>query len=215
MWWYLHKRLQQALNLEPKTISIYRLLGGVLTRQGKTSEVAVLYNKGLMVLPGNQTLLMELASHYERSKEFDKAIPVYEKIVTKYLDNEGAANNLAYLLVSYTANPVHIKQALALVERHKNSRSPYFQDTYGWVLFKAGETEKAIAVLKKAVETVPNNAEFRYHLGEVYYAQENYNASKVELEKALSLAKNNNEFTEIERVTQLLKEINDPARKRS
>ena len=214
-WNDANKVLQKVLDLEPKTVSAYRLLSSVLIRQGKVGEVAELYNRGLAVLPGNQILLMELARHYELLKENDKAISIYERVVAKYPGNEEASNNLAYLLVSYAANSAKIKQALALVERHKNSNSPFFQDTYGWVLFKVGDAEKAIIVLKKAVATIPNNAVFRYHLGEAYYAQNNYNESKIELEKSLSLVENNSGFAEIERIRLLLKEINDLAREGS
>jgi len=206
-WSDASKVLQQALELDPKALSTYRMLGVALMQQGKARDVVELYNKGLTVLPGNLSLMLELAKHYERIKAYDQAVPAYEKVISQYPDNEEAANNLAYILVSFVNDSAGIKRALSLVEQHKNASNPFFQDTYGWVLFKAGEAGKAVSVLKKVVETIPSNAAFRYHLAESYYATGDGAASKIELEKSITLADKQGVFDGMERAKELLKGI--------
>lgn len=201
------KVLQVALSLDPKSISTYRLLANVLVRQGKDVEMIELYAKGLDALPGNTDLMMDLAKYYERTKAFDKAVIVYEKVVKISPSNEQATNNLAFLLINSAEDSSALKRAVILVERLKGSANPFFQDTYGWVLFKSGEVEKAVEVLKKAVLAVPDNAEFRYHLGESYFAIGQINASKTELEKSVALTGQEGVLEDRGRAKELLKQI--------
>ena len=210
-WDDAYMTLQEALKRNPKSLPAYRILGGVLTQQGKTKEVEALYRKGLAELPDNPVLMMELAMFYERTKDFAAAIASYNDIISKYPGNDEAVNNLADLLVNSGADQAGLKQALTLAERFKNSPNPYFQDTYGWVLFKSGEVDKALDVLKKAVSSAPDNATMRYHLGEVYHAAGANSASKVELEKALSLAQQQGNFEGIDRAKELLKQVGGSA----
>ena len=203
--------LQKALKLEPGSIGTYRLLAAVLVQQGKATEVVELYRKGLAVSPDNPQLMMELARYFERTGNSSEAIATYDSLLKKFPGSDEVANNLADLLVNSSTDSARLEQALLLVERFKDSKNPYFLDTYGWVLFKSGDVEKALAVFNKAVSVVPDNAVLRYHLGEAYHATGDHDASKVELEKSLSLVKKNNEFSGIKRAKQLLKEIGGSA----
>ena len=46
----------------------------------------------------------------------------------------------------------------------------YIVDSLGWVYFKLGDNEQALATLKKAEKLVPDEPTIQYHLGEVTYA---------------------------------------------
>jgi len=199
--------LQESLVLEPKSVKTYQILAKVLVKQGSLEEVEGLYKKALKVLPGNLELMMGLAGYYEHRKSFDLAISAYEGVVLKFPESEEAINNLAFLLVTYSVDQVGMQRAYDLVGRHKDSTSPYFQDTYGWVMLKRGDTEKSIVALKRAVAVIPNNAEFRYHLGESYYAAGDTAASKIELEKSIELASQKGVFDGLDRAKELLKKI--------
>lgn len=206
-WTDAGKALQEALTQEPKAIDSYKLLAGVFIQQGKAADVPELYRKGLAVSPDNSVLMLELAKFYDGSKDYPAAIAAYDNLLQKYPTNDEAANNLAYLLVEFGTAPDRFERAVALTERFKDASNPYFLDTYGWTLFKAGKAAAAVDVLKKVVAAVPDNAEFKYHLGEAYYAAGDKNAAKLELEKSISLAQKSREFDGIARAKELLKQI--------
>ncbi len=201
------KVLRDSLRIEPTDPTSYVLLAAVLTRQGKTESVPKLLGDGLAAIPYNAQLMLELAAHHERSGQFAEAREVYQKTLDKHPGNEAAANNLAFLLLA-SSDPNRIDKARTLVERFKESANPFYLDTYGWVLFKSGNPEQAVAALKKAVAVVPDNPAFRYHLGETYLALGDNGAGKEQLEKSIALAKQRTAFDGMERAEQLLAQMN-------
>ena len=210
-WSEAREILEQALQVEPKSQETYGVLAAVQVQQGQGKDATETYRKGLIAFPDNPVLLMKLAKQHERMQNFGKAIAIYDNLLKQYPDNVQIVNNLTYLLVETSDEEADQKRALLLVERLKDTGDPYLLDTYGWVLFKAGDVDGAIQVMKKVVSVVPDKALFRYHLGEVYYAAGDQSASKVELEKSLLLVEKSKGFPGIERARQLMKEINDSA----
>lgn len=206
-WVEAGQTLQEALRHDPKAIATYKLLTGVLMQQGKAADVVALYRQGLEASPDNPELMLGLAKYHDGAKDYPAAIAAYDNLLKKNPGNDEAANNMAYLLVEFGGAPDNLEQAITLAERFKDSPNPYFVDTYGWVLFKSGKAEAAIGIFKKAVAVAPDNAEFRYHLGEACYAIGDKNAAKLELEKSLLLAQKTREFASIGRVKQLLDQL--------
>lgn len=208
-WADASKTLRDAFKQDPNAIATYKLLAGVLAQQGKATDMVELYRNGLAASPDNPELMLELAKYYESAKDHKAAIAAYTNLLDKHSNNDEAANNLAFLLVEFDTAPDKLERAIALAERFKDSRNPYFLDTYGWVLFKAGKPDHSVEVLKKVVAIVPDNAEFHYHLGEAYHAAGDKNAAKLELEKSLSLAQQR-EFSGFDRAKELLKQLDKP-----
>jgi len=202
------KVLQESLGIDRLFIPTYELLAAVYTQQGENSKVIDLYSEGLEALPNNHKLMMGVARGYENLKDYEKAISVYENMIKQFPDDEQVANNLAFLLIEYRSGAEFIKKSLSLLERFKESANPYLQDTFGWALFKAGQFERSIEVLRNAVSIMPDDTDIRYHLGEALYAVGDYSSSRLELEKSLSLVERRGKFTGIERARLLLKEIN-------
>jgi tetratricopeptide (TPR) repeat protein len=57
--------------------------------------------------------------------------------------------------------------------------NPSFLDTYGWIQFKLGNTDKAIEYINKAIKIGDVSAEVFEHLGDIY----NTLGDKIEAEK--------------------------------
>jgi len=206
-WGRAEKVLQQALKIESKSSVTYSLLAAVLMQQGKIDKVTEVYRLGLQALPDNTELLMKLAKQYERTKQYEKAVGIYDGLVERYPDGLEIVNNLAYILVTFNADEVSKKRALSLVERFKAEKNPYWLDTYGWVLFKVGHTKTAVVTLQKAVAGVQGNATMHYHLAEALFAAGEADKSRKELEKALSLSDSSKPFNEIDQARKLLNKI--------
>jgi len=206
-WEDAEKVLQQALIVNSKSLSTYKLLITVLTKQKKMTEVVALYRKGAVEFPDNVGMMLELAGRLELGEDYGSAKSIYERLLEQFPDSELVANNYASLLVNFSKNQPELQQALMLSKQFENSSNPYFLDTYGWVLFKLGQIDQAVGVLKTSLKVAPDNAETHYHLGEVLYAMGDYSASKLELQAATSLVNGRDDFVGVERAKHLLNEI--------
>jgi len=206
-WADAEKILKQALKVNSKALATYRLLITVLTQQGRDAEVVELYQKSMLEFPDNVNPMLGLAGFYEGKKDYVSAISAYKALLEKFPNNDLVANNLAALLLNSKDQQEGVQQALSLATRLKDSTNPYFLDTYGWVLLKAGLVNQSVDVLKKVIEVSPEIAVFHYHLGESYYASGASELAKAGLERSIKLAEKDGSFDGIERARLLLKEI--------
>ena len=79
--------------------------------------------------------------------------------------------------------------ALYLAQQAKQAlpEVPAVTDTLAWIQYKKGNYSIAIGLLDDAVKKVPQNAQYRYHLGMALSAAGDHDRAKVELKKALEL----------------------------
>lgn len=117
-------------------------------------------------------------------------------------ENPTINNNYAYLL---TKRKDRLQDALKFSEKalkYEPNNGAYL-DTYGWVLFRMGNYEKAKEYLEKALLTGFDNCELYEHLYEVNFKLGFYNEAYKYLQKALILEPNNadykNKLKEIEK----------------
>ena len=101
----------------------------------------------------------------ERFGKPDEAIAEYEEVVRSYPKAELAANNLAMLLVTYRKDQASLDRAKELSKHFAESGNAGLLDTYGWVLYKRGESSASVPVLSRVVAKLPNQGFARYHLG--------------------------------------------------
>ena len=97
-----------------------------------------------------------------------------------------AANNLAYLLAKQDKN---MNKALSLAQKAKEKLpdDPKIMDTLGFVYYKKGLYDSAIAEFSDSLDKIPDNAMVRFHLGMTYYNKGDKDRAKAELKKALDL----------------------------
>lgn len=117
----------------------------------------------------------------------DQAVEAYRAVLAVAPDSIVALNNLAYLLVEASdgVHPEALTHARRAYEVSKGSG--VIADTYGWVLFRTGETGQAERVLRDAVARQPAMAELRLHLARVLLAQGQLPAAKEQWDRALTL----------------------------
>jgi predicted Zn-dependent protease len=90
------------------------------------------------------------------------------------------------LLVSYRTDAASLARARELAARLEGSDNAAFLDTLGWVQYRQGETDAALANLTKAVDKTPDAAIMQYHLGMAYYAKGDTARAKDHLQKSLA-----------------------------
>jgi tetratricopeptide (TPR) repeat protein len=107
----------------------------------------------------------ESATFYEKHGRIDEAIAAYEGLYRQNPQAQKfAANNLAMLLVTYRKDPASLDRARDLTSGFATSDNGDLLDTVGWVRFKRGEYQQALATLQRAAQQSPDSKVIRYHL---------------------------------------------------
>ena len=126
---------------------------------------------------------MLLALIYEKTKDFPNARDAYEKVLSKSPDFVLALNNLAYLYAEQLNN-LDKAYELAHKARDLQPAEAAVGDTWGWVLYKRGDYQQALAILQETAGKVPDNPEVQFHLGMASYMMGQTEAARAALQKA-------------------------------
>jgi len=157
----------KALEIEPTMVAPYVALGGLYANSAKYDQALQNIAEALKRRPKDLAAQMLQGVAYERKGDVGNAIKAYEKALALNPRFAAAANNLAYL---YSDSGGDKNRALALAELAKETapEDPHISDTLGWILYKRGVYQRALALLKESASKLPNNMEVQYHLGMTY-----------------------------------------------
>jgi uncharacterized protein (TIGR03790 family) len=127
-----------------------------------------------------------LASLYEASQEYDKAIARYRRLAELVPDNPIILNNLAFALAVRKNN---VAEALPLAEKaySLSKGAPVIADTLGWIYHLSGQNDKAVKPLEDAVRAAPKNPEIHLRFAIVSEATGNKLAAEIGLQRALEI----------------------------
>jgi predicted Zn-dependent protease len=107
-------------------------------------------------------------SREARARQGDGGVPAtrYEKGLALNPRFAPAANNLAWVLSEHGADK---GKALALAQTAKElaPEDPQVSDTLGWIFYRRGVHQRALALLKDSAAKLPCNTMIQYHLGRV------------------------------------------------
>ncbi|MFC4668045.1 tetratricopeptide repeat protein [Seohaeicola nanhaiensis] len=140
-------------------ITLYRIERATGDRQ---SALAVL-DEALGKLPENPALLLSKAEELQLDGKFEDAIKLYEDLYKKNSGSSVVANNLASLLADHRTDAESLQRAYAVARRLRGTDVPAFQDTYGWIAHRLGNTEEALPYLEGAAKGLPNDVTVQYH----------------------------------------------------
>jgi len=181
------KVLEDSIAQDKMRAQSYLLLANVYFSEKNTQQAMSVLQDGVNVNPGDVQLAVILAGLHERKGDVESAIKLYETVLLNNADNLVATNNLAILLSENRADPKSLDRAIELAGKMKEVKQPNILDTVGWVYFKAGNYADAAVVLKKVIESEPDNAIFNYHLGMAYYKNNDNESARKYLSKSLSI----------------------------
>jgi tetratricopeptide (TPR) repeat protein len=139
----------------------------VLREAGREEEAFDVLASALERMPENPELLYDHAMAAERLDRIEVMETSLRKLIGLRPDYAHAYNALGYTLAD---RGMRLDEAKALIEKALELAPDDGQilDSMGWVLFRQGETDAAIAYLEKAWERLPD-AEIGAHLGEVLW----------------------------------------------
>jgi Flp pilus assembly protein TadD len=180
------KVLRKLIEVDPSNLEAYSVLGQMLYEQGRLDEAKRDIEQYLQRSPkdvGAHTFVGIILELQNRRAEAQKK---YELVIQLDPNAAVAANNLAWI---YAEQNTNLELALQLAETAKSRMpaDPRVDDTLGWVYYKKGLYDLAIASFKRVVAAEPEDPSYHYHLGLAYAKKADKANARASLEKALSL----------------------------
>jgi len=162
------RQLEDAETANPQE-KVQLLIGEaqLLREAGKLAEAHAVLAAGLETQPDQPDLLYETALLAEKLGRADELETRLRRLIALRPDHAHALNALAYSLAERNER---LDEARALVDRALQlaPNDPFILDSKGWVLFRQGEPQAALEVLKTAFGIRPD-PEIAAHVGEVLW----------------------------------------------
>jgi tetratricopeptide (TPR) repeat protein len=123
-----------------------------------------------------------------------------DRFKTALVKNPNDPFTLNYLGYWWADDGRNLEEAIKLIEQavRLRPRSGYFVDSLGWVHYKLGNYDLAVAFLEKATILEPMDAVITGHLGDAYWETGRYAEARFKWQYALTIATENElkaEFT--------------------
>ena len=166
--------------------------------QGRLDAARGTLDDALVANPNAPNLLWAQATFLERANDIDGAIEIYASMYERDSGVLVVANNLASLLATYKTDDESLERAFSIARRLRGTEVPPFQDTYGWILHRRGQSEEAIEYLEPAAAALANDPIVQYHLASAYEAVGRSEDALAAYQRALELVDENDPRPQIE-----------------
>jgi tetratricopeptide (TPR) repeat protein len=180
------KYFRAAIERDPSRLDAYTSLGQLYITQQRLDQAKAEFERIVKRSPDSIPARTMVGMILDAQGQSDQARKTYESILASGSRAPIAANNLAY---QYAERSEQLDVALNLAQSAKAALpdSPEVSDTLGWVYFKKGLPELAIAPLEFSVSKDPQRAEYLLHLGLSYAKAGRQAQARETLQRALSL----------------------------
>ncbi len=164
---------------------IYDYLAGIYDQMGEMDRALAVLRQGYKRFPEEVELLYRQGVVYERNNLRRSAVAVMLQVLEQDPDHPEALNHVAY---SYAEDNTELDRALEMVNRAlERKKAPHIYDTLGWVLYRLGRNDEALAAMKKAVEGLPSDPVVLDHLARVYLALGQKDLARRQWQRALEV----------------------------
>ena len=160
--------LNDLLTQAPKQEEIY-LTNAYFYEEDNQWDLAIQALKaGLGKVERPQEIYFRLAVLYEKQNNRPESIQQIKKVLELDPNNADAQNFLGY---SYAEAGENLDEAEKLVREALRAKpdSGHIIDSLGWVYYKKGQYDKAVAELERAHRIMPQDGTVAEHLGDAYF----------------------------------------------
>ncbi|MCA1619139.1 MAG: tetratricopeptide repeat protein [Acidobacteria bacterium] len=184
--------LRRAVEIDPDFMPAYTALAEIYFGTQQPDRAIGEYKKITERRPDDFVAFRNIGLIEAGRNNHDAAAEYYRRVLTIRPDEPVAANNLAALYGEHGKGNAEEAMRLGqdVVRRFPNE--PGFADTLGWVYYRKGLYQDAVAQLRRAVEGATrrggDNSLYRWHLGAALAKSGDKAAARRELQKALELA---------------------------
>lgn len=173
---------RKAHEAQPSTDTAIRLFSALGSQPDGARLALPVLEQWVNARPGDLVARRALADGQARAGRFQAARASYESLVQQAPADGRALNNLANVLLK-----LNDAGALAVAERALALRPTDADviDTAGWAAFRAGQTDRALQLLRDARLRAPDNPDIRFHLATVLAQGGRRDEARSEVEAAL------------------------------
>lgn len=165
-------RLDQVIEATPNNIDAYMAKGDLLRMQERYPEAVKVYEATLASVkelkPQHWPIFFAMGTCLDKLGDWAGA----EKNLKTALElSPEQPDVLNYLGYSYLMRGENIAQAKELIGQaiKKRPSDPQIIDSMGWALYLAGEYQKSVEYLERAVSLLPADVAVNEHLGDAYW----------------------------------------------
>ena len=177
----------------PDDYSIQYLLGMSYNIDSNFKMAAVFLDNARQISPHSRNTLHLLAIVNDNLNNWYISDGIYQQLIQTDSTDAQAFNNYAYSLVERD-------ERIELAKKYSHNAielapdQAAYLDTYGWILFKMGNTNEAHKYIEKSLEIDNENAEVLKHMGDILIKMKKYTEAIEYYHKALSLDPENQEL---------------------
>ena len=162
------------------------ILGVMLRRSGQASEAIIPLSRAQDLRPKNTQALYDLAWAQEEASQYKEACDTLERLLKLQPHEASLLNFYGYLLADQNWE---LEKARTMIEEavQKEPENPYYLDSLGWVLYRQGHFEEALARLIDAANRLGDDLTVLQHTGDTLTALRRYQTALQIYERALKL----------------------------
>jgi tetratricopeptide (TPR) repeat protein len=178
--------LNDLLTQAPKQEEVY-LTNSYFYEEDNQWDLAIQALKaGLGKVARPQEIHFRLAVLYEKQNNRPESIQEIKKVLELDPNNADALNFLGY---SYAEAGTNLDEAEKLIQEALRGKpdSGHIIDSLGWVYYKKGHYDKAVAELERAHRLMPQDSTVAEHLGDAYVKMKRYRDALRIYRRALAL----------------------------
>ena len=181
--------LAQLARRFPDMAIVHSTLGDALRNQDEFVDAVASYDRALDLVPegsrGRWFIHYARAIAHERLDNWEQAEADFRAALDLNPDHPQVLNYLGYSMVE---KQINLAEALDMIERAVAARpdSGFIVDSLGWVLYRLGRYDEAVAHMERAVELMAVDPVVNDHLGDVYWAVGRKREAEFQWNRALS-----------------------------
>jgi tetratricopeptide (TPR) repeat protein len=201
--------LQKMLQVDPSNIDVYVNLSQIYLQSEKYSDAEKILRRAEERKLDGERLKFQLATVYERQKDFDRAETLFKEVLKDNPKNAVVLNYMGYMLAD---RGIRLDEAVKYVEEALTidpSNGAYL-DSMGWTFYKLNQLDKAEQYLLKAVDIVKNDPTIYDHLGDLYIKTGNLEKAQDSWQRSIQTG---SEAKEIQKVREKLEKVQETLRK--
>ncbi len=184
------KTLRAALDIKPDGISLWQNLGDILRQNGDLVAARQAYSQSINLLPAPDIraawqLYYARAIVEHRSGDWPSAEADFRQALALNPEQPDALNYLGYSLVDRGEK---LDEALGMIEKAVKARpeSGAIADSLGWVYYRLGRYQDAVAAMETAVKLLPVDPILSDHYGDVLWMVDRKREARFQWHRALS-----------------------------
>jgi tetratricopeptide (TPR) repeat protein len=182
--------LKRAVAVDPAQPESYSLLGQLYVAQGKLPSATDEFLRMANLDANSVSASTMLGFLYSAQSNVAEAEKWYERAVAISPRGAAAASNNLACMYSERGGNLEAATRLAQFAQSQAPAQPQFNDTLGWIYYKRNMMTQAINALQIAVDVMPDNPVYQFHIGMALAHSGADSRARRSLARALQLAPN-------------------------